>query len=229
MKGPPTTGDREAVRALAAVPGISESRAKDLVAHGFHDFADIVRLALPEGAIRHGLHHAIARKVMLADLEHRYPMETTDARCPMCGTAWVAGAVRCAACGSPPDLDPTAIERKLVDLAGEVVDLTTDEDFRNMPEDIRRDLLQASGEITQEDLRDESPLGMETWQGQNVDIDPIEQLFQGDPDSPGENGDRIIGHQVVKDAEAGGYRCPLCDIRLEVVGEECENCGARFG
>src|SRR5204863_1439498 len=41
--------------ALASVPGISAEQAKDLVARGFQDFSDVVRLALPEMAVQQGL------------------------------------------------------------------------------------------------------------------------------------------------------------------------------
>ena len=43
---PEPSTDDEAVRILASVPGISEEQARELVARGFHDFSDIVRLAL---------------------------------------------------------------------------------------------------------------------------------------------------------------------------------------
>src|SRR5438034_11224618 len=39
---------REAMPALDSLPGLSAVNAKDLVARGFQDFSDIVRLALPE-------------------------------------------------------------------------------------------------------------------------------------------------------------------------------------
>jgi len=90
------------------VPGISEALAKELVAKGFRDFSDVVRLALPARAVEQGLHHAIARKAMLADLVVRPGRNVSGARCPMCGAAWLVNATRCAACGSSvgEDLDP---------------------------------------------------------------------------------------------------------------------------
>ena len=79
--------EREAVKALTSVPGITNKRAKDLVEKGFRDFADVVRLALPESAVRLGLHHAIARKALLSDLFARPERLVSGARCPMCGGA----------------------------------------------------------------------------------------------------------------------------------------------
>src|SRR5207253_3768256 len=68
---PEGPSDRQAVGTLSSVPGISESRAKELVAKGFLDFSDVVRLALPENAVRLGVHRAIARKALLLDLVTR--------------------------------------------------------------------------------------------------------------------------------------------------------------
>src|SRR5438034_9940213 len=89
-----TLADREAVRSLASIPGVSDERAKELAAKGFRDFADVVRLALPERAVRQGLHHTIARKVLLADLVPRPPRSESGARCPKCRAAWPARATR---------------------------------------------------------------------------------------------------------------------------------------
>ena len=231
IDAPPTPGDHEAIRALTAVPGITESRAKVLVAHGFRDFSDIVRLALPESAVRQGLHHTIARKAMLADLAPRPDHDTTGARCPMCGAAWLADAVRCAACGSSPDLelDPAVIEQKLQELTGEIIDLAADEDFQGMPEDIRRDLLQAFGGLSEEDLlREECQHQLVAWRAKGFDVVPLERLLEVDPKRFREISARLIRAQVMKKAEGGRYRCPLCDLRLESTAEECENCGARF-
>src|SRR5207249_11569012 len=56
---PEGQSDRQAVRTLSAVPGIPESRAKELVAKRFLDFSDVVRLAPPEYPVRFGEHRAI--------------------------------------------------------------------------------------------------------------------------------------------------------------------------
>lgn len=223
--------DEEAVRALTAVPGITEVHARELVAHGFRDFADIVRLALPEGAIQHGLHYAIARKAMLADLAPRTEREAPDIRCPMCGAAWLEDAARCAACGSSPDLelDPGVIEDRLHELTGEILDLASDPDFQGMPEDVRRDLLQAFGGLDEDDLlREEGRHQIDAWRAKGFDVVPLERLLEIDPKGFREISSRLIRAQVMKKEEVGRYRCPLCDVRLESTAEECENCGARF-
>ena len=223
--------NEEAIRALTAVPGITEVRARELVAHGFRDFADIVRLALPESAVEHGLHHTIARRAMLADLVARTERVGTEVRCPMCGAAWLKDAFRCAACGSSPDLelDPEVIEDRLHALTGEIVDLASDPDFQEMPEDVRRDLLQAFGGLDEDDLlREDGQHQIDAWRVKGFDVVPLERLLEIDPKGFREISGRLIRAQVMKKAEGGQYRCPLCDVRLESTAEECENCGARF-
>ena len=99
---PPAPADEEAVRLLASIPGISEDAARGLVAKGFRDFSDVVRLALPEAAVRRGLHHAIARHALLADLAPHAARVASATVCPVCGSPWAADADRCEVCGSAP-------------------------------------------------------------------------------------------------------------------------------
>ncbi len=230
----PRTGapsDRDAIRALASIPGISDDRARELVRKGFRDFSDLVRLTLPEPAVRQGVHHAIARKAMLADLVARPERIVSGARCPMCGAAWIASATRCAACGSSleAELDPTAIERKLQELTGEIVDLATDPDVQAMPEDIRNDLLHAFGDLSEEDLlREEFRHQVDAWRAKGFEVSRLERLLDEDLEHFRERSARLIRAQVMKKAERGKYRCPLCEFLLESSAEECGNCGARF-
>jgi len=226
-----TREEREAVRSLSSVPGISEERAKGLAAKGFRDFADVVRLALPESAVRQGLHHTIARKVLLADLVPRPPHAVSGARCLMCGAAWLANATRCASCGSSFDLEfnPAAIERRLQEITGDLVNLSADEDFQGMPEDVRNEIMQAFGGVTRDDLlRDEYSHQIEAWRTKGFDVEQLEPFLEEDLVHFRERSARVIRLQVGKKADSGKYRCPLCEVRLESTAEECGNCGARF-
>ena len=226
-----TLEEREAYHSLASVPGISEDRAKALALKGFRDFADVVRLALPESAVRQGLHHTIARKVLLADLVPRPQHAVSGARCPMCGAAWLANATRCASCGSTfgLELDPVAIEARLEHVTGDLVNLAADEDFQRMPEDVRNEILQAFGGVTRDDLlREEYSHQVEVWRTKGFDVGRVEPLLDEDLATFREQSARLIRIQVAKKADSGTYRCPLCEIRLESTAEECGNCGARF-
>jgi len=226
-----TLADREAVRSLASIPGMSDERAKELAAKGFRDFADVVRLALPERAVRQGLHHTIARRVLLADLVPRPQRSVSGARCPMCGAAWLANATRCASCGSAfgLELDPVAIERWLEEITGDLVNLAEDDDFQGMPEDVRNEILQAFGGVTRDDLlREEYAHQIEAWRTKGFDVAHVEHLLEADLPNFRKRSARLIRLQVAKKADSGRYRCPLCEVRLESIAEECSNCGARF-
>src|SRR2546425_7269147 len=232
MQAEPVTSEvREAYHSLASVPGISEERAKALALKGFRDFADVVRLALPESAVRQGLHHTIARKVLLADLVPRPRHAESGARCPMCGAAWLANATRCASCGSAfgLELDPAAIEARLEQITGDLVNLAADEDFQGKPGDGRNELLQAFGGVTRDDLlREEYSHQVEAWRTKGFDVAHVEHLLEEDLPNFRERSARLIRLQVAKKVDSGKYRCPLCEVRLESTAVECINCGARF-
>src|SRR3989449_3737464 len=226
-----TSEEGEAFRSLASVPGMSEERAKALAAKGFRDFADVVRLDLPENAVRQGLHHMIARKVLLADLMPRPQCAVSGACCPVCGAAWLANATRCASCGSTVglELDPVAIERRLQEVTGDLVNLAEDEDFQGMPEDVRNEILQAFGSVTRDDLlREEYVHQIEAWRTKGFDVEQLDPLLEEDLLHFRERSARLIRLQVGKKADSGKYRCPLCEVRLESTAEECGDCGARF-
>jgi hypothetical protein len=222
---------RDAHKAFASIPGITEDQAKDLVARGFRDFSDVVRLALPQSAVRLGLHHAIARKALLLTLAARPDRLVSGARCPMCGAAWLVGALRCAACGSAfdPTLDPSLVEQKLHEITGEIVDLAAEEDFQEVPQDIRTEFLEAFGGPSPEDLlREECRHQIDAWRLKGFDVVAVERLLEEDLSRFREQSTRLIRAQVMKKAESGTYRCPLCEMRLASTAEACGNCGARF-
>lgn len=223
--------DEEAVSVLASVPGISEARAKDLVARGFRDFADLVKLALPESEVKKGLHHAIARRALLPEPEPHAGPRADGRSCAACGTPWRSGADRCATCGSTraEELDAEAIERKLQEVTGEIVDLAQDEDFREMPDDVREEILQAFAGVDEDDvLREEYGRQIEAWRAKGFDVEALERLLETDLAGFRERGVRLIRAQILKKGRGGRYRCPLCDAALDAAAEECENCGARF-
>jgi predicted amidophosphoribosyltransferase len=231
LRRPEGPKDRDAVRALASVPGISQDRAKVLVAKGFREFADLVRLALPENAVRIGLHHTIARKALLVDLVARPERPMSGARCPMCGAPWTVNATECLTCGSAADfeLDPAMMEQKLEEITGEIVDLAADDDFQGMPETLQQEFLQAFGtENPEELLRDECRHQIEAWRQKGFDVERVEQLLEEDLARFREGSARLIRVQVRKRWDAGTYRCPLCEVSVPSTAEECGNCGARF-
>jgi len=223
--------DADAVQELAAVPGIGEVTARELAARGFKDFSDVVRLALPESAVSKGLHHSIARKVLLSTLGAGTEVSKGGAPCPSCGTAWPPGAERCAICGATPDaaLDVEALEQKLHAVTGEIVDLSADPDFQDMPSEVREELLSAFGGYDETELiKEECRRQIEAWRRKGFDVEPLERLLDEDPSGFQEKSVRLIRTQMMKKAEGGRFRCPLCDVVLKSVAAECPNCGALF-
>ncbi len=228
---PAEPADAEAVRLLASVPGITEDQAKVLVAKGFRDFSDIVRLALPDAAVRKGLHHAITRQALLADLSARGGRTSPDGTCPVCGSPWPFGVDRCPVCGSAAtkELPVASVERKLRDVADELVHLGEEEDVEDIPEDVRKELLDAFEAIDPEDVvREEYRRQIEAWRAKGFVVAPLEDLLTKDLDAFRERGVRLIRAQMRKKVEAGRFRCPLCEVVLLPEAEVCENCGARF-
>lgn len=228
----PGKAPEAAVAALLAVPGITEARARELAARGFRDFSDIVRLALPEKSVRMGLHHAIARKALLSAMVPGPHAEETGGPCPICGTPWRAGEEACRACGTSAEraLDREVLEAKVVEVTGELVDFADDPDFREMPSDVREDLLRALGGLDEaEILRDEYRRQIDAWRRKGFDVGPLEALLAEDLATFQERSVRLVRTQMMKKAQSGSFRCPLCEVRIPSAAEECGNCGARFG
>ncbi len=227
----PQRSDEEAVRLLAAIPGITEDRAHALVARGIRDFSDIVRLGLPEREVRRGLHHAIARRALLADLTSPASATRPGDRCAVCGAPWRGTADRCATCGSAAstDVPVAAVEARLQAVTAEMVSLAQDRDFRGMPEDVRRELLAAfAGLQPEEVLRDECRRQVAAWRAKGFDVAGLEALAAGDLEEFRDRSLRLIRAQVLKRSDGGVFRCPLCDDPLPAAAEACENCGAKF-
>ncbi|HYM40372.1 MAG TPA: hypothetical protein VEY12_09595 [Thermoplasmata archaeon] len=223
--------DEEAVHLLTALPGISETRARALVARGFRDVSDIVRLALPESDIRRGIHHAIARRMLLAEIALDALGPGPSDRCPICGGSTRPGADACATCGAPfPPARPEAtVGRKLQEVTEGIGILDEDEDFREMPEEVRRELLDAFGGVNPEDvLRDEYRHQVELWRERGFDVTQLESLLAQDLAEFRERSVRLIRAQILKRGRNGDFRCPLCDVQLEAAAELCGNCGAKF-
>ncbi len=229
--GPLGPADDEAVQLLASVPGISEDRARALVAKGFREFSDIVRLALPEAAVKKGLHHAIARRALLADLFPHEAHAAAAAACPVCGSPWSPGADRCAVCGSAAtsDLPSSAVEERLEAMTDELVALAKDEDLRDLPADVLQELLDAfAGLDPEEVVRAEYRNQIEAWRAKGFVVAPLEELLAEDLEAFRDASVRLIRAQMLKKADGGVFRCPLCDVPLPPELEICENCGAKF-
>src|SRR5207247_3344150 len=136
---------------------------------------------------------------------------------PMRGVSRLARAHRCTACVSIFNLaiDPVVMEQKLQEITGEIIDLAMDEDFRGMPESVRDELMQAFGGLRPEELlREEYEHQVEAWRGKGFDVTSVERILTEDFSHFRERTARLIRAQVMKNAESGKYRCPLCEVEI---------------
>ncbi|MBI4415721.1 MAG: hypothetical protein HY557_01905 [Euryarchaeota archaeon] len=220
----------EAVERLARLPGVDRETATRLYARGFADPAEVLKLALPERAVRLGVHRTLARHVALGALKPK-PRIRKAVPCPVCGTP---RAIReaCPACGARGEREPKPeeIERTFEAVAGEVYDLVADPDFREMPQEMREDILGAFEDAGfAVSLEGEYAEQFREWRARGFDTQELERLLR-------EEGEeafrakfvRILRSQVLKRREGGRFRCPLCDVGLSAAAEACENCGAKF-
>lgn len=227
-EGPP---DEESARLFASFPGISEARSRELVARGFHDVSDIVRLALPDAAVQRGLHHAIARRALLAELGPEEERAAHGERCPVCGSRWSVDSDRCPTCGSgASDLPPVTVsERKVEQVTGEIVGISTETDSRARLEDIRTKLLDTFQSLDPEDLvRREYRRQIDAWREKGFDVAPLEDLLLTDVDAFRSQAVPLIRAQIRAKAEDPALRCPLCNESLAPEAAECANCGAKL-
>src|SRR3990172_1569609 len=75
---PPHTPEIQgAIARLAHLPGVDDAAARRLVARGFADPADVLKLALPERAVRLGLHRTLARRLTLGEMPTRRHVPNT--------------------------------------------------------------------------------------------------------------------------------------------------------
>src|SRR2546422_2938075 len=141
---PATPAASEAVERLSHLPGVDEDTARKLQARGFRDPADLLQLALPERAVRMGVHRSLARKIVLGEIRPVRRVKKT-VLCLTCGAPREPHVDSCPACGSPWErgASPEEARRTLAEVVGEVYDLMADRDFRGLPDEVREEILDA--------------------------------------------------------------------------------------
>ncbi|TLZ61494.1 MAG: hypothetical protein E6K16_06110 [Methanobacteriota archaeon] len=226
--------EERAVRGFALVPGMDDGTARRLYARGFREFADVIKLGLPESAVKRGLHHTISRKILLRSVVPKAPHRIGRTTCVACHTNVLETETKCPACGAAlgPDAEVAAIEKRLAEVQGSLVPLAEDPDFRSMPDPVRQEILR---EISTMLVAPSPPSDaefraqIEAWRRKGFDVDPILVLLAQHPNNFRERAVRLIRAQIRKKMEGGMFKCPLCDVYLEPAAEVCGNCGARFG
>ena len=225
----------ESIERLIQLPGIDDRMARWLYGRGYWDPADVLKLALPERAIRLGLHRTLARKITLNQLTVA-PRIRKEVPCPVCETPKASANAVCAACGARGEREPTPeeIQRQLAEVVGEVQDLAADPDFLEMPTDLREEILDAfDADVAPAITVPQAPQTYERqfseWRACGIDTTLLEQILHQE----GEAAFRskfapIVRRQLGKRRDNGRFWCPVCDEELAPEEPECENCGAKF-
>ena len=233
IEGDLDESEERAVRGFALVPGMDEGTARRLYARGFREFADVIKLGLPESAVRKGLHHTISRNILLASVVPKTSHRIGRTTCMSCHATVLETETTCPACGAAlgPEAEAAFIEKRLEEVQGSLVSLAEDPDFRSMPDTVRQEILREISTM----LVSPSPPSdaefraqIEAWRRKGFDVDPILVLLAQHPNNFRERAVRLIRSQIRKKMEGGMFKCPLCDVYLEPAAEECGNCGARF-
>jgi rubrerythrin len=226
---PPDAG--AAAERLARLPGMTPATARRLAARGFRDPADLLRLALPERAVRKGLHRAIARRMTLEDLPPGSRVRKA-VECPVCGAPRDPRAARCPACDSPweREADPNSIRKRFEEVTGEVYNLAADPDFQEMPPELQEEIFDAfEGAGLATSVESEYEEQFRVWRERGIETQELERILR-------EEGSeafkakfvRLVRAQILKARRGGCFFCPLCDAEAAATIEECGNCGARF-
>ena len=227
---PPRTPETpDAIDRIARLPGVDSATARRLVARGFTDPADVLKLALPERAVRLGIHRTLARRLALGELPMRRHVRKT-VTCPTCGTPRNAAARECPACGDRGEREvaPDEIRRKLEEVAGVVYDLEGDPDFQGMPEELREEILDAFEEAGFT-IDSEYAEQFREWRARGFDTAEVERVLREEGvEAFREKFVRLIRAQLLKHRKGDRFECPLCEVELPATVEECDNCGAKF-
>src|SRR2546422_262663 len=179
VEPPRTPETSEAVDRLSRLPGVNSDTARRLVARGFRDPADILQLALPERAVRLGLHRTLARRLTLDGLPSA-PHVRKTVLCATCGLPRESRGGECAACGSRGErvVPSDEMERALGQVAGLVYDLSSDPDFQGMPDALREEILEAFEEAGLATVDGEYAEQFREWRSRGFDTHGLQRLLR---------------------------------------------------
>ena len=244
--------DAEAsIKSMMLVGGLSREAAQTLYKQGISDFSELVKLALPPGAARLGLHKTIARRMMMAEYI-KQGKKFEEGICPVCQSPFDEETGYCQKCRySPlPEGSDDWIKGRLDKVADEVESLMTNPDFQEMPDESKK---QALDEINEElepvedeekmiselesvfgpvETEDESKLQyrlqIQAWREKGFNVDELEKLLETDIEKFRNEGVRLVRSQIRKQNDELEFECGMCHTRVGGDAEECPKCGARF-
>ena len=215
----------EAIHHFMLVPGLSEETAGDLYDEGVEDFASLVGMALTEPQRMNGLHHVIARRIMLMDVldtDHEVRV-IEEIECPICKSMIDASLESCEICGhftriklDVPEEEP---ESELDPFMGEISEkICWDAAFREMPKDFQEELSRVLIEAEDAELEEIEDYVDVFWEELDSDLAELES-------GPIEEETAL---EEVPEPQETMIVCPLCDAEVMKNAHFCYNCGARF-
>src|SRR5207247_11126219 len=115
---------------------------------GFRDFADVIKLGLPDAAVKKGLHHTISLKILLSSVMPKPPTSRIGrVTCMACAATVLDTETRCPACGAGlgPDAEEAFIEKRLAEGQGALAPLAEDPDFKSIAATVRTETRDDTG------------------------------------------------------------------------------------
>ncbi|MEE9223786.1 MAG: hypothetical protein V3U51_03455 [Thermoplasmata archaeon] len=214
---------REAIHHFMLVPGLSEETAGDLYDEGIENFASLVGMALTEPQRTNGLHHVIARRIMLMDVldtEHEVPV-IEEMECPICKSMIDASLESCEICGHYTriklDVHEDGLESGLDPLMGKISEkICWDAAFREMPKDFQEELSRVLVEAEDSELEEIEDYVDVFWEELDSDLADLEK---------GPIEEETAVEEVPRETM---MVCPLCEAEVMKNAHFCYNCGARF-
>ena len=250
---PPKDLDDEdgVLKHLMMTAGVSKEAARALYMQGIHDFSDLVKLALPQKAVKMGLHKTIARRMMMAEFVRR-GQQGEKGNCPICSSPYDPVTGFCTKCKySPlPEWSEHWIRERLDRVTEEVENLCAHPDFEAMPDEMKKQVLTEVNEMldpvfneerlvselemvfgsldAEEEQIEQYHTQIEAWRAKGFDVSALEKLLDKNPDEFRVNCVKLLRLQIRKKLKDFKFACPLCDAGLEPEAKECPNCGALF-
>ncbi|TET90020.1 MAG: hypothetical protein E3J35_08380 [Methanomassiliicoccales archaeon] len=225
----------EAVKRFQLVPGVTEEMASNLFEEGVTDFASLIALTLTKRQKEKGLHHIIARRIMLMDVlgTKKKKVASEVVECPTCKSLVDASSKKCVVCGYCTmiglDENVQKLEKNLGKCIGEAYNkIHQDKGFREMPVSMQREITEMlrENEVSYSITRDcEDQL--QSWEEGGFDVDELERMLKSDFVTRGKNKPQTPKKESPK-PEKGRVSCPLCQSGLDPGSPSCDNCGAKF-
>jgi len=245
--------DAEAsMKSLMIVAGISQEAARTLYGQGIHDFSELVKLALPQKAVKLGLHKTIARRMMMAEFI-KQGKKFDEGVCPVCQSSFDVETGFCPKCKySPlPEGSEDWIKERIDKVTGELENLSRNPEFLGMPDESRKQVIDElnedleSGENEEKiiaemesvfeevDAEDEQKqqyrLQIQGWREKGFDVSELEKLLDTDMEKFRKECVKLMRSQIRRQRDELEYECAMCQTRVQADAKDCPKCGATFG